>query len=265
MKMLGKIIKFLLPYGIVEVNRRLEELRRIGVTIKPWQWHKSGRFLQSSISSGLYMLPTRLAPELKYIVDVGANVGSWTLMALDCTKPLKVMAFEPEPENFAKLQLNTKKFTNVEIHNVVVGDRKGTIRLNITRDATAASVLEPEAKMKDYIEDNWRVNDKKDCPMDTLDNLVAGLPEISFLKIDVQGFEKQVLAGAANTLEKTKFLLIELNYFSQYVGGSEFNEVHDILTKKHNFQLCNLAPPLLINRRAIMSDGLYVNPRLVRL
>jgi FkbM family methyltransferase len=48
--------------------------------------------------------------------------------------------------------------------------------------------------------------------MTTLDRLLVDLAEVSLLKIDVQGYEKQVFAGAKQTLSKTKLLLVELNF-----------------------------------------------------
>ena len=70
-------------------------------------------------------------------------------------------------------------------------------------------------------------------PLQRLDTLLAGVDEISLLKIDVQGFEKAVLAGGAQCLARTNFLLIELNYMRQYEGGSWFGEIHEILTREH--------------------------------
>ncbi len=95
--------------------------------------------------------------------------------------------------------------------------------------------------------------------MRTLDSMTAELPEISLLKIDVQGFEKAVLAGATQSLGRTTFLLIELNYMPQYVGGSWFGDLHQILTEQHPFVLVDASKPLRLNGRASMSDGLYLN------
>ena len=100
--------------------------------------------------------------------------------------------------------------------------------------------------------------------MTTLDRLLVDLPEVSLLKIDVQGYEKSVLAGAKQTLAKTKFILIELNFMPQYDGGSWFGDVHEILTRDFGFFLANASAPQVLNGRASMVDGLYVNPNLVQ-
>ncbi len=113
--------------------------------------------------------------------------------------------------------------------------------------------------MRLLIGQNWTVESEIECPIQTLDSMTAELPEISLLKIDVQGFEKAVLAGAIQFLKRTNFLLIELNYMPQYVGGSWFGDLHQILTEQHPFVLVDASKPLRLNGRASMSDGLYVN------
>ena len=144
-----------------------------------------------------------------------------------------------------------------------MGETNGLATLRVTRDSTGASVLPPREEMRELIGGNWSVETELECPMRTLDSLLAALPEVSLLKIDVQGYEKEALAGAVQTLAKTKFLLIELNYMPQYVGGSWFAEIHELLTGKYGFVLVDATKPLCLNGRASMSDGLYVNPKLV--
>ena len=78
----------------------------------------------------------------------------------------------------------------------------------------------------------------------------------------MQEFEQSVIAGGAETRARTKFLLIELNYMRQYVGGSWFGEIHEILTDEYPFFLANASPPLCLNGHASMCDGLYVNRAL---
>ena len=192
-------------------------------------------------------------------VDVGANVGQWSTMLLDLVRPEKLIVIEPQPAAFEELQKLFGREGTVELHCVAVGDREGTTKFRVTRDTTGASVLQPRAEMRDLIGENWSVEAEIEVPMMTLDRLLAGVAEISLLKIDVQGFEKAVLAGAAACLARTNFLLIELNYMSQYTGGSWFGELHEILTREHPFVLVDASKPLRLNGRASMSDGLYVN------
>src|SRR5438477_613638 len=106
--------------------------------------------------------------------------------------------------------------------------------------------------MRAVIGSNWTITSEIEVPMTTLDRLLVDLAEISLLKIDVQGYEKPVLSGAKETLAKTKFILIELNFMPQYDGGSWFGEVHQILTRDFGFFLANASQPQILNGRRIV-------------
>jgi FkbM family methyltransferase len=200
---------------------------------------------------------------LRYVVDVGANVGQWANALLELVSPEKLIMIEPGPAVFARLQERFAGKPEVDLHNVAIGETNGVTTLRVTRDSTGASILPSRDAMKELIGGNWTVENEVECPLRTLDSLLAAVPEISLLKIDVQGYEKETLAGATQTLAKTRFLLIELNYMPQYEGGSWFGEIHELLTGRYGFILVDATKPLRLNGRASMSDGLYVNEKLV--
>jgi len=213
--------------------------------------------------SCLTLFPPGQVKKLRYIVDVGANTGQWSSMLLDCITPDMLIIIEPLPNAFAELQEKFGGNRRVELHNVAIGERDSVEKLKITRDTTGASLLQPCEKMRAVIGSNWTVASEVDVKMTTLDRLLVDLPELSLLKIDVQGYEKSVLAGAKQTMAKTKFVLIELNFMPQYAGGSWLGEVHETLTRDFGFFLANATAPQILNGRASMIDGLYVNPNLV--
>lgn len=260
---LRKLLKYSLPFGAVEIMRNRRRLRELGRDLPLSDLWRSEWLVHEAEISGLALFPPGHWPGLRYVVDVGANVGQWANALLDLISPEKLIMIEPGPASFARLREQFGNQPNVELHNVAVGETNGVTTLRVTRDSTGASVLPPRVEMRDLIGSNWAVEAEVECPMRTLDSLLAGLPEISLLKIDVQGYEKEALSGAAQILGKTKFLLIELNYMPQYVGGSWFAEIHELLTGKYGFVLVDATKPLCLNGRASMSDGLYVNQTLV--
>ena len=213
---------------------------------------------------GLTLFPPGHAEKLSYVVDVGANVGQWSGMLLNCIRPEKLIIIEPIPDAFAVLQKKFGQNHSVDLHNAAIGDHEGVAKLKITRHTTGASLLQPREEMRALVGENWEVAAEVEVQMTTLDRLLAFLPEVSLLKIDVQGYEKAVLAGAKQTLPKTKFVLIELNFMPQYDGGSWLGEIHEALTRDFGFFLANATAPLVLNGRASMCDGLYVNPNLVQ-
>lgn len=258
-----RLLKFVLPYGLIDLARNRRILQAIGRRLRPAEWLKSAWLVHEAEQCGLTLFPSGYVGDLKWIVDVGANQGQWSTMLLDCIQPDKLIVIEPEPAAFAILQKQFATDPRVELHNVAVGAHAGSARLNITHDTTGTSLLRPREEMRALIGSNWRVASEVEVPVVTLDQLLRNLAEISLLKIDVQGFEKSVLGGARKSLAKTKFLLIELNFMPQYESGSWLGELHESLTSEHGFFLANASKPLLLNGRASMCDGLYVNPRRV--
>lgn len=282
---LRKAFKYLLPFGVVEIARNRGRLRELGRGLTARDWWRSEWLVHEAEVSGLDLFPPGHWRNLHTVVDVGANVGQWSTMLLDLISPSKLIVVEPEPRAFAELRRQfghdaggkrsvvsefrrntdaTERIPpvlrpHVELHNVAVGDRNGVTPFKVTRDTTGASVLPPREAMRDLIGQNWTVEAEIEVPMVTLDTLLSAVAEISLLKIDVQGLEREVLAGAAQTLARTDFLLIELNYMRQYEGGSWFGELHELITRDHPFVLVDASKPLRLNGRASMSDGLYVH------
>jgi FkbM family methyltransferase len=256
---LRKLIKRLLPHGVVEIAQNRGRLRELGRDVPFADLWRSDWLIHEAEASGLNLLPAGRWRGLHTVVDVGANTGQWSTMLLDLVTPERLVIVEPEPRAFAGLEQQFGDRANVQLHNVAAGDRDGSAVFNITRDTTGASVLPPSDVMRELIGSNWTVESQIEVPMRTLDSLLGDMAEVSLLKIDVQGFEKAVIAGARETLARTNFLLVELNYMPQYVGGSWFGDLHELLTREHSFVLVDTSKPLRLNGRASMSDGLYVN------
>ena len=258
------MLKFILPGGLVDLVRNRRKLRDIGRRLSVTELFTSNRLALEADLSGLSLFKPGHVGKMRTVVDVGANVGQWSSMLLNCVTPEKLIIIEPLPDAFALLQKKFGKNSCVQLHNVAIGERESVETLKITRDTTGASLLQPREEMRAVIGSNWTITSEVQVKMTTLDRLLVDLEEVSLLKIDVQGYEKPVLAGAKQTLAKTKFLLIELNFMPQYDGGSWLGEIHEILTRDVGFFLANASAPQVLNGRASMVDGLYVNPNLVQ-
>lgn len=258
-----RLLKFFLPHGIVELLRNGRKVRDIGRQMRLGDWLRSRQLANECNWSGLSLFPPGYAAKLRRVVDVGANTGQWSSMLLDCISPEQLIVIEPEPVAFSQLRQKFGENPRVQLHNVAVGASEGTAKFNVTRDTTGASLLKPREEMRQIIGSNWTIVSEIAVLVTTLDRLLLDAGELSLLKIDVQGYEEQVLMGATQTLARTNFVLIELNYMPQYESGSCFGDVHRILTDEFGFFLANASAALVLNGRASMCDGLYVNPKLV--
>lgn len=133
-------------------------------------------------------------------VDVGANAGTYTLLASGVVGCHSV-ALEPVPEAFARLQANLSLngLHGVEAVNVAAGERAGRVIFTAKEDTTNHALAPDE-------ESNATVP----VEVRTLDEVLAGRA-VELLKIDVEGFELPVLQGAPETISRTNCVLLELN------------------------------------------------------
>ena len=136
-----------------------------------------------------------------YFIDIGSNVGAYTMLA-SAEIGAKTVAIEPIPSTFESLLQNigiNQIHDLVSALNVGVGATKGSIRFTQSLDTVNHVATDEE---QDTIE----------VEVVTLDSVVAGkMP--SLIKIDVEGFETDVIRGAESTLQadSLKAIIIELN------------------------------------------------------
>jgi FkbM family methyltransferase len=124
-------------------------------------------------------------------IDIGANVGLW---ACDLVKHFDVVvAFEPV-EDFRKcFELNVD-CNNVIMHPVALGSEESFIDMTIVEGNTGHSHINAESYGKGNI------------PLKTLDSF--NFVDVDMIKIDVEGFEEEILSGAKNTIEQHRPILV---------------------------------------------------------
>ena len=145
------------------------------------------------------------------VVDVGAHIGRYTLMAAKFA--LKVIALEPEPSNYSLLQANIElnRFSNVLALPIALSSNRATQRFYLAAQGdTARSSLEQGWSTKMGFTPSRK---SMEVESETLDNLIAhlDLATIDLLKIDVEGHEVAVLSGASKALNRTRRLIIEVS------------------------------------------------------
>jgi len=164
----------------------------------------------------LRLVENLLRPGMIFI-DVGANVGIYSLIAARSVAPDGlVYSFEPAPENFEILIRNFEinHLANVVTERMAVGDKTSTSVLHLVDNSVGThSLLERRG--------GSRADQEIQVEVVTLDGYFEGrMPSIvDMIKVDVEGYETQVLSGATKILGRTNYVLIEYNrdvIMSQY-------------------------------------------------
>lgn len=148
------------------------------------------------------------------IVDLGAYDGDTIREFLDVTsgKYRKIIAFEPDSKNFAKLQRKTSELSKIELHNIGAWDKKDSMFFakkggrNSRLDTRGVEIL-----------------------FNSVDNVINDY--VSFIKMDIEGAELKALAGATQTIRKYKPKL----YICAYHRNEDFFalplKIHELYPK----------------------------------
>jgi len=164
-------------------------------------------------------------------VDVGANVGVYTILAAGVAGA-NAISFEPIPSTFLKLRRNVSYnnlLDQVELLNMGVGSKEETLVFSNNLDATNHVISNTE----NFPGSTTTVS------VNSLDHILADKP-VNFLKIDVEGFEANVINGAPNVLlrPELKVIIMETNGLSdQYEFGQNYlhNKLLDLGFLPHSY------------------------------
>ena len=165
------------------------------------------------------------------VIDVGANVGQFSRAVLGFWPDAEVIAFEALPACADRLRRALASHGRVEVHAVALGREDGRIRFYPHEYSLSSSALPvtPAARQ----EHSWaREQPSIEVPLRRLDTVLADKvpPRPTLLKLDVQGFELEVLAGARTTLKSVDAVLLEVAFEQGYEGQPLFPEVNDWLS-----------------------------------
>lgn len=173
-----------------------------------------------------------LRPEDTF-VDVGANVGSYTVLA-GAAVGCHCHAIEPNPQAFNYLLDNialNHVAERVEAHNVGVASTEGHLRFSSS-----------QGTMNHVIVDGMHVEESVEVVVKTLD-VIVGQDKPTALKIDVEGFETAVIKGAQRLLaEKTLLAVIMEQNSSGKQFGFDEGALHRHMTETHGFQAMRYDP-----------------------
>lgn len=156
----------------------------------------------------------RFLPRDGVFLDVGANQGELTLVAARLAPRGRVLAFEPVPEWHARLAENVRlnAFAHVTLVPAALSDHDGELEM-FTSDDTRANASFNEG-LSSLQRSEFRHVPLGRVSVRRLDDVVRreGLTRVDLVKIDTEGSERQVLAGASETLARFHpMLLVELN------------------------------------------------------
>ena len=192
----------------------------------------------------------------RVIYDIGANVGTWTLLAKALYPEAQIHAFEPLPMHTGKFLQFTQGLTGVHLHEIGLGSRPTQSVMNVTDFSDASSVL----ALTEAGKQQWHVKQVAAIPVqiERLDDWVSsrGLPNPDLIKLDVQGFELEVLRGAEDGLRSARWVLCEVCFRGFYEGQATLSQLMAFLGE-HGFEVCAFGDNLRAGRMLDAGDVLF--------
>jgi FkbM family methyltransferase len=221
--------------------------------LQPAAWSKA---VTSQLFSGI-----EIAPEFEVIkpvcrrltsgvlVDVGANIGAFTLL-LRSVSPLPIIAYEPQPFLFKLLQWNMgfNRLTDVDARNVACGARRGEVAFSIGINGSIVCETAKTGKTLPLAGPaalNWEQEAEMtqggdavvNVPVTTLDEDLADVPSVALLKIDCEGFEYDVLQGAARIIQRHRpQLMLEVHPTQLENFGHSTEKVLDLVARDYELE-----------------------------
>lgn len=184
-----------------------------------------------------WLIDSLLLNNKSIVFDVGANIGDWSKLVNSKFREVNIHSFEPIPYVFQKLEENLVEIDNIKVNNFALGNTEGVINMNYyPSNSLFSSVFNhPLGQGKENIIQVNVVKGDYYCEFNNIN-------EIHFLKIDVEGFESEVLFGFEKMLSERKIKMIQFEYGDLVLRSRFLLKDYFELLEKYNFSVGKLFP-----------------------
>jgi FkbM family methyltransferase len=152
--------------------------------------------------------------KVQVVYDIGANVGQFGLALRRRGYAGKIVSFEPVSYVFEELKHLAQRDGNWEVARYAVGSENGAAQINVSRNSQFSSI-KPLAQRSSTTDPDLAFASSESVEVRPLDDLVRANGPY-FIKIDTQGFEREVLAGGPKALAGATGVLLELPVINIY-------------------------------------------------
>jgi len=195
------------------------------------------------------------------VIDVGANNGQYGRELRQAGYSGRIISFEPLSQALVELAAQAARDPLWICRKAALGDHLGPVAINVAGNSVSSSILPMLEAHREAAPESGYVA-KEEVAMITLDSV---LPEVAaeddsiWLKLDVQGFEKQVLDGARKALQNVAAIEMELTMQPLYESQTLYLDMIQRLAAS-GFSLAMINPGLRDPRTGLLlqADGIFV-------
>jgi FkbM family methyltransferase len=170
------------------------------------------------------------AVQFDTIIDVGANVGQFAIVAHALNRDAIIHSFEPIGACHARIVDLARDYPRIRPRKAALGAQDGEATINLASSLGSSSLLPFDPKSQD-VYPNITSGGKETILVRTLDGELSAedLRGRTLLKLDVQGFELEALKGGPATLARVDMVYLEASFVSLYAGQPLADEVIDFM------------------------------------
>jgi FkbM family methyltransferase len=198
---------------------------------------------------------------IRTVVDIGAHQGEFARRIHGVLPKAAIVSFEPLPDCYRELQKVTAELPAHRAFNVALGATAGQAEMQQNEFTPASSLLATGPGMQQQLPFAATTR-AVSVTVDTLDAAVAKLElrDNLFVKIDVQGFECQVIDGGRETLRRAKLVVVETSFQRIYEGQPLFGAVYDKLVQELGFRYAGSwdQQPSPIDGAPLQEDSIFL-------
>lgn len=174
-----------------------------------------------------------LGDGLRTVVDIGANRGQFSLAVRQWAPQALVIAFEPLPDAAATYRNLFQGDSKVTLHQAAIGPRVGEATIHISEADDSSSLL-PITILQEELYPGTAENHTETIRVGQLSDFISAgeIDSPSLLKLDVQGYELEVLRGCIDILQAFDTILVECSFMELYEGQAFAHQIIDFLNTK---------------------------------
>ena len=197
------------------------------------------------------------------ILDIGGSVGNTAELYANAFPLDKIYVFEPIRSSFEMLQQNTRKYPNITIENKAIGNEIGRRTIQLANRISSSSLFKlKETRYKEGFGNKIALDGTEEIEITSLNEYLPRGTSIKIMKLDVQGYEIEVLRGASNHMENVDLIVVEVSNHDGYESAPKYYEV-DKLIRENGFVISDLFPNSKERNQLLEWDIIYINKRLI--
>ena len=194
----------------------------------------------------LDFLRKKIKEETKLFIDVGAHHGESIKLFNKYFKVRRILAFEPSIENFIILKSKTKKYNNLILYNIALGEYTGSVDFKQHYNSESSTITEIDENSSYFKKKNNLLHPYKSkynyfslikVKINRLDNILIQDKDkkIELLKIDTEGHDFYVMKGLGTLIRNVNIIYFEHHFHNMLKKNYTLSDVHSFLIE-NNFK-----------------------------